>query len=552
MRDKTSSNLRSRSMAGVEQLVHKDPRLWGKDNVKGTNEMLMDTSPKVRESTLNFVATCLTLNPALESTFLPVIIQLADDNSNGPKKRAIKLLKDIYNGTSSKDNQLRIIASLLMPTQDDEKAIADLSRNVLEEMLLTFTKSGGKRDENQLQLERAKRSTFIIDVVQHIQQSPTRLEAFEKFFIYALSDGAKATETNFGVCKDLVADMCDQVISTDSGSDAKSQSRILNALSIFAKVQPSLFTVDQIKLLKLYIKSINTTDEIYLLGPTVIIFRYVIATLPSLQQEFAMEVRTNLAKNAPTLATWTRMGYNIARETLIDVAHCLWAVTPMVPQGPAKLCTMVASMICELHPMASNSTDPTAMARDKGKIMSLLILLGTLGKVCKFDQYPDIFRERLTAHANAHITATPAKAPLLKPLLAPKLDASLVLLQAVRSFTTQTWDMDVRTHALRSLGGICYQSPALFERAEVKRVYQLTFINVDSEQLKFIALSTFLEYLNVAERRSETGAVIAVGQGAQTGNARLETSFVASAGDSVPMHFKDWFLKDFVEFSTLR
>lgn len=549
MRDKNSSNLRSRGMAGVEQLVHKDPRVIREDNVRGMVEVLSDASPKVRESALNFVSTCLSLNPLLEKHFLPSILRLTNDTSNGPKKRAIKLLKDIYHVTPSKDSKLNIIASLLLPSQDHEKAIAELSSNVLEELLLNFTKSGGKKDENQLKFERAKRSALIIDTVQHINTHAGHLEAFEKFFVHALSVEAKAAATNFSVCKDLVADMIDEVISPGSGSDTTSQARTMTALSIFAKVQPSLFTVDQIQLLKLYIKEIGSSDDLPLLRSTVITFRHVIATLQSLQQSFAEEVRNSLVLNVSKLANWARAGSTASQETLVDVAHCLWTVTPMAPDGPLKLCTMIASMMCQLQPMVSCAKDTVEQQQKKSRIISYLILLGTFGKVCNLDQYMDVFRERLAVQAQNFVSKKQATAQQLESLLAPKSAPSLILLQAVRPFTMQAWDVNIRAHALQSLGGICQQSPNHFMRAEIEKVFQLVFINEDVERLKQIALDTFSEYFTFAERRSDTGAVIAVGQGAETGNARLETSFVASENDTAPLHLAQKFLANFVKIA---
>jgi cohesin loading factor subunit SCC2 len=545
MRDKNSSNLRSRSMSGVEALVHKDPRVITEDNARNMIEVLSDTSPKVRESALNFVATCLSLNPALEKHFLPSILRLTVDPSNGPKKKAIKLLKDVYNATSSRDNKLKIIANLLLPSQDDEKAISELSRTVLEEILLTHTKSSGKRDESQLKFERSKRATLIIDTVQLIQTSPVYLEAFEKFFIHALSPEAKATDSNSNVCKDLVADMIDEVISPGSGSDTQSQSRTMTALSIFARVQPTLFTVDQIQLLKLYIKEVENLEDLQLLRPAVIIFRYVIATLQSLQQTFAEEVRASLMKNVSRLANWASAGRATSRETLVDVAHCLWTVTPMAPQGDLKLCVTITSIICQLRPLASCTKEQATQAR--GKITSYLILLGTFGKVCNLDQYADIFRERLVMRAHDSVAKKQATAQQVESLLKSNTAASLVLLNTVRPFTMQTWDMSIREQALQSVGGICHQSPALFMRGEIEKVFQLLFINGGNDGLKRVALATFNEYFAFAERRSETGAAIAVGQGAVTGNARLDASFATTAEDTAPLHLAQRFMSDLVK-----
>ncbi|KAH8728819.1 sister chromatid cohesion protein-like protein Mis4 [Phaeosphaeriaceae sp. PMI808] len=543
-RDKGSSKLRSRGMTGLEQLIHKDPRVITEGHVKGMVDNFSDASPMVRESTLSLISTCLEHQPSLEPHFLPSILRLTSDPSNGPKKKAIKLLKEVYNGPSSQENKLKIIANLLLPTQDDEKAISELSRNVLEEMLLTSSKSNARNDDNLLKFDRAKRATLIIDTVQLIHAHPVHLEAFQKFFIHVLSPDAKAPSVNLSVCKNLVADMIDEVISPETGSDAKSQARIMTALSIFAKVKSTLFTVDQIQLLKLYIKEIATPEDLGLVQPTVVIFRHVFATLHSLQHSFAEEVRASLMRNISKLASWASRD-SASRDTLIDVAHCLWTVTPMVEQGPLKLCTTITSIICQLRPLASCTKQEAAEKR--GKITSYLILLGTFGKVCSFDQYIDIFRERTATQARTFVAKKLATAQQLEPLLSPSSAASLILLDTVRPFTMQTWEMSIREHALRSVGGICQESPKLFMRAEIEKVFKLVFINGDNDQLRRVALAAYNEYFTFAERRSETGAEIAVGKGAATGSARLETSFVANENDTATLHLAQRFLQNFVD-----
>jgi cohesin loading factor subunit SCC2 len=140
-----------------------------------------------------------------------------------------------------------------------------------------------------------------------------------------------------------------------------------------------------------------------------------------------------------------------------------------------------------------------------------------------------------------------ATAQQMETYLTSNSTAALLLLEAVRPFTMQTWEMSIREQALQSVGGICQGSPNLFMRAEIEKIFKLVFINTDNDQLRRIALVAFNEYFNFAERRSDTGADIAVGKGASTGNARLETSFIANENDSATLHIAQRFLQNFVD-----
>jgi cohesin loading factor subunit SCC2 len=539
-RDKASSKLRSRGMTGLEQLIEKDARVVDEGTVRSLVGSLLDSSPMVREHTLGLVAQCLEHEPSLERYFLPSILRLTTDPSNGPKKKAIKLLKGLYLGPTSRENKLQIAACLLLPSQDDEKAIAELSRGVLEELWMTPT---ARNDEHQVKLGRAHRATLMTDVVHMIHKQPVHLEAFEKFFRYALSGEAKAKTSNVRLCKELVADLIDAVISPESMSGAKSQAQILNALSIFATVDSTLFTMDQVELLKLYIKDLAKPDELALVQPTVTIFRHVFPTLPFLQPAFAEDVRANLMKMVSKLSNWASQGHIASRDTLTDVAHCLWIVSPMVDAGLDKLFTLISNILCQLRPMAAFTKEQATAKRNS--ICSFLILVGTFGKVCSFDQHADKFLQKVAAYAQNMINQKKGPEQHLRPLINGSSSVSLMLLESVRPFTMQAWDMGIREHAMRSLGGICQQSPELFMRAEVEKLVKLVFINQDNDQLKLVVLSTFEVYFTRAERRSETGSAIAVGEGAVNGSARLESSYAATATDAATTHVAKQFLRNF-------
>ncbi|KAL5118136.1 Sister chromatid cohesion protein 2 [Pleosporales sp. CAS-2024a] len=534
IQDKHSPKLRSRGMNCLEQLIAKDRGVITQNNIRGMIPSLSDQSPMVRDSTLNVVTTCLEYQPSLQEHLLPYILRLASDTSNGPKKKAIKLLEKIYTGPSSRNDKIKIIASLLPPSQDVEKTISDLARNVLSDILFAVNKSKARVDESQLKLERSKNSLRIIDTVQYIQANSQSLELLEKFFKHALASGSD----NISTCKELVADMVDKVISPESGSDPNSQARILTAMSIFAKVEPGLFTVDQLRLLQLYIKAITKAEDLALVRPTVIIFRYVIATLNTLQAKFADEVRVCLMNMVSKLANWA-ITLTSSRDTLIDVAHCVWTLTPMVDQGMKKLCTLVLSVTCQLRPLSQLSKED-AVSKQR-IIKSYLILLGTFGKVCSFEKDIDIFRTTLGEQAKKNQAAQ-----AISLSTDPKIAVALLLLDTVRCFTSQSWDTSIRVQALQSMAGICLGSPGLFRRSETEKLFKLVFINDDTSAMQ-VVLAAIKEYLYLTERRSESGAEIAVGQGVSTGKARLETSFGATQDDTAGNYIARVYHQNFID-----
>jgi cohesin loading factor subunit SCC2 len=536
--DKNSSKLRTRGTTGLQQLLDKDPRVISEGHVIHMMSSLKDASPMVREATLSLLSNCVTKDHSLERHVLPNILEMTIDPSNGPKKKAIKLLKDIYLRSTSKDSRLSIAASLLLPSQDDESTISELSRSVLEEIWLT-AKPSGKADDSQQRLDRTQRAAFMVDLLERVGQSTPHTEAFEKFFVYSLSPETKGAATNSRICKDLVEDLLDSVI--EAGTD-NPQTRIMNTLAVFAKIKPTLFTVGNLQHLKMYITTIGNEADIALLRPTVVVFRHVLPTLSSLQQAFADDIRGSLMTNLVKLATAAAAGMHRSKETLLDVVHCIWAISGMPDMDARRIFTTLSSVIYQLFPLITRNKecDPPLHKRLRG----YLILLGAFGQVCNIDAHSDAFFANLQ---NQALKNPEVAKQYIAPVLAKKPAPSLLLLHAVRPFTMQAWDLDIREQALESMGGICHQSPELFMRAEVEKVVKLVFVNTDNDRLRLVALSFFNQYFTFAERRSETGAQIAVGKGATNGSVRLETSFVANGNDSATMHLAQRFLPDFVD-----
>ncbi|EUC50640.1 hypothetical protein COCMIDRAFT_81596 [Bipolaris oryzae ATCC 44560] len=555
--DKISPKLRSRGTTALQQLLDKDPKVISEGHVINMISSLRDSSPMVREATLSLLSNCLAKEPSLERHVLPQILDMTTDPSNGPKKKAIKLLKEIYLRSNSKQVRLKIAAPLLLPSQDDESTIAELGRNVLEEIWLTTASSGTKTDDSQHRLNREQRAAFMVDLLESVGQSTVHLEAFEKFFIHCVSPESKAPAANLRICGELVADLVDEVIDPGNGTDNKSQTRVMNTLSVFARIKPTLFSVDYLRHLKLYIKTIVNTDDVALVRPTVVVFRHVLPTLPSLQHAFAEEIRGSLMRNVPKLAKFASLGWPTSRETLLDVVHCLWAISGISSIGAEKIFVTTCSVISQLRPLLSSanvlaSAKESAVEKEKEdatklkeKILSYLILLGAFGQVCSLDQHAEPFVAKLRA--------TISKNEALKKQMEPSLNQksppppSLLLLDTVRPFTMQAWELDIREQALQSMGGICQQSPEHFMRSEVEKVVKLVFINEDNHSLRHVALSFFRQFFTVAERRSETGAQIAIGKGAVNGSARLETSFAATGNDQATLHLAQRFLEDFVK-----
>jgi cohesin loading factor subunit SCC2 len=543
----TAATLKSRAIKSIESFLNKDPQAMPEKSVMGVINLLRDNSPLVRADAVSLVSKCLEGNPALERHCLQSVLGLTTDPSNGPKRKAINLLKKIYLSSSSSEHKLGIIASLLLPSQDHEKAIAEIARQALEEIWLKSLDADSRIDENQLKLRRVQRASLLVQTVRRIQGQTIHLAAFENFFVDALNSKAPNCNAHLKICKELVVDMVEGVISPDVMAAGCSQEHVLATLSILTRVKPSLITQDQLQLLKLYLKNPATTDDLNILRPTVTIFRFVLPHLLNLQTDFADEVWSLLSKIIPKLASWAARGNAAGKSTLMDVVQCTWMVSPLARNGLNKLIKVISSMLVQLQPFSSATQDVAAPS--ESKILSWLILIGTLGKICNFDDNADLFRSSLSGSAKQFVEGKKATADQLKPLLNTTGKApSVILLETVRPFTKQSWNLTTREHALCSVGEICQGAPGLFMRSDVEATFRVVFKN-DVTSLKRVALTQFHDFFLVAEKPSDSGTTNASGDEPVGPIGRLGITFVAGDGQLTTNYLARKFLLEIVDIA---
>lgn len=543
-----AATLKSKAIKNIASFLDKDAQTIPQQLIMGVIGLLRDNSPLVRADAVALVAKCWEGNPTHERHYLSGILSLTTDPSNGPKKKAIDLLKKVYQITRSSDHKLSIVSSLLLPSQDHEKAIAEMSRQALEDIWLMPLDTNAKIEDSVVKLKRVERASLLVQTVRRIQGQAAHLEAFEKFFAMALGTQSTNATTNIRICTDLVVDMVEGVINPDSLAEGCSQEHVLQTLSILARVCPSLFSVNQLQLLKLYVKNPVTVDDLNILRPTVTIFRFILPSISNLQKDFADEVWGLLSKVISKLASWAGRGNPAGKGTLRDVIHCSWMISPLATMGVHKMIQVVSSTVTQLQPLSSATKEDAIQA--KSKIISYLILLGTFGKVCNFDdEYADVFRTAVAKKARAEVSSKKTTEERVKNLLNPgKTSPSILLLDTVRSFTKQSWEISIRDYALSSMGEICQGSPALFRRKDVEATFKVVFKN-DVVSLKRIALTQFHDFFVRAERKADGDSNVPGGSQAANSNLRLGTTFVAGDDQVTTNYLARTFLTEIVEIA---
>ncbi|KAF2451351.1 hypothetical protein P171DRAFT_515385 [Karstenula rhodostoma CBS 690.94] len=519
------------AIRNIDSFLTKDPHAISDRHVNALVRNLGDNSPSVRATVLQLISRCLESNPAFGRLCMPSVLQMTRDTHNEPKKRAINLLKLFYTRSESLEAKVQIVTALLPASQDHENTVADMARQALEEVWLNVLDTKAHGDENRLKLQRVERVSLIVQTVQRSQRfgSTNSMQAFEKFFYKALDRSAPNASVNFQICKNLVADLVEGVISPDSMAEDYTQNSGLQTLSIFARVSPRMFTLDQIQRLKLYIIDPKTAEDIEILSSTVTVFRYVVPHLLDIPTKFADDVWRLLSVAISKLAQAAASGTILGKNTLLGVGHCMWIMKGVATNGLAKLLAVIGSSLVQLLQAVALGSEPPAQEAQKKRIMSWLTIIGAFGKVCDWSEYVTQFHNSVANSARKIVANKPAAEKQLKTLLNPSgMAPSLILLETVRAFTKQSWVLDIRESAMCAVCEVCQGCPDLFRRADVDTTFKVVFMN-DISSLKEIVLTQFHEYFIKKEQQSQKeGHTEPAPDNAKNGSSRMGTTFEAS------------------------
>lgn len=508
------ATVRSKSLKSVNQVLETDPTIL--DREPAAKQMILrcsnDPSVGVRDSALGLIGKCISLVPALEVEMTPSILQRVNDSGVGVRKRAMKLLKDIYLNNTNKDVKASIADAILYRVTDLDDGVQELARSTIEEVwMLPFYKVTGSEDTSvQAKLAISDHVTLIIKTAQRQNGTSTVLD---KVLQNLLSPKSKYPDANFKVCRALVAAMFETIIDNPASEDSEAPTArdALEVLTIFAKSNPNLFTAEQIQLLQPYVSNVGSGDEAAIYRSVVVIFRYVLPSLPKVQHGFLTAIRKDL------LPTMTRSPKSI----LDDIVACLWIISSVLDDYH-NLTRVVLSSLAGIQKMKTIDLNDPKRADFVKKLTKLLLICGMCGKHCDLDPQHQVFKEK--------------EFPSMKGTSVSKL-----MIDTFAPFATPSQPMEVRKHALDAMGMVCQSWPKNFSAANV----YTTFIQVFSDQdleLESIVMRAFKEYLSIEEKRSEESVDGAVGTGTDS-KAKLGV-MGGSQGDGVALDIAQRFLKD--------
>ena len=514
-----SASLKNRGLKSVTQLLESNPSILDRKDIPVLQTFfrcLSDNSSLVRDSALNLIGKCLSLRPKMDRSICSRLIQRSGDSAASVRKRCIKLLKDIYLRNEDHDLRSSIAEALLQRMVDTEESVCELCRQTFEEVwflpYIDLTSSQEQSVQKKVAFEH--HSALVVKTAQRGNSALLTLEPLIKSL---LSPSSKNSAAIFNVCKEMVATMVDSVIETVTDSGRPSSTDYLQTLTVFAKARPKLFNAKQLEVMQPYIQNLQTNDDRPVFRAVLVIYRWVFPYLSSLQHDFLRAVHKALLENLPKLT----------KIDLDEAALCLWTIDSVI-KNTTKLARMASSVLQQLHNSRNQKLEEDTQNKVTQKINRLLYIAGSFFHVCDFDEENGLFKERF-------------------PQWDGKSVASLVI-DVIRPYVASKQPVAVRDLTLETICKICRSWPKQYLRQDVSNIIEVIFRN-DDRRLQHTALSGIKELFAEEERRSESGALIAVGEGIVNGAERLGKSLQANENDGVATTIAQQFLQYILRIS---
>ncbi|KAI9686237.1 MAG: Sister chromatid cohesion protein 2 [Bathelium mastoideum] len=498
-----SASLKNRGLKSVTQLLDSNESILDRKDIPILQTFfrcLSDNSSLVRDSALNLIGKCLLKRPGMDRNIYSRLIPRAGDSAASVRKRCIKLLKEIYLRNEDQDMRSSIAEALLQRMTDTEESVCELCRQTFEE--IWFTPYIGLTSVQDLPAQ--KKVAFenhAVLVVKTAQRGNSASHTLESLVKSLLVSTAKNSAAMLNVCKELVATMVDAVIENSTNAGRPSPADYLQTLTVFAKARPKLFSAKQLEVMQPYIQNLQTNDDRPVFRAVLVIYRWVFPYLSSMQHDFLKAVHTALLEN---LSKLTKMD-------LDEAALCLWTIDSVI-KNTTKLARMASSVLQQLHSLHNANLGEEPQNKMAQKVSRLLNIAGSFFHVCDFDEENGLFKERF-------------------PQWDGKSVATLVI-NVIRPYVASKQPLAIRDLSLETICKICRSWPKQYLRPDISNIVEGVFRSPD-RRLQLTALSGIKELFVEEEKRSESGAEIAVGEGIVNGAERLGKSLQANENDGV-------------------
>lgn len=508
--------IRSRSLKSVTALLEKDPSVLDSNPAVLSTivRCLGDSSSLVRDSALGLIQKCVSLRPTLELKLYERVIPRTKDAATLVRKRAMAFLKEVYLRNDNNTVRAAISNAIISRIQDTEDSVADIAKATVEEIWFSAFRNGSANGDRSVDntLRLRSHAALIIHTVALGDDVIEVLEALLKILLYQSKQAAENTR----ICKDFVNVLSHGMIDSSEIPGSPTQSAVLQALTVFARAGPQLFTAEQLERLEPYAKNLEKDDDIVVYLSVVTILRYTLPVVPGIKHDFLQNLQIALIKSAAKLP----------RAEMNAIAPCSYTIATIVNEN-TPLVRFFGSALKGLSGLRDAAL-PNEDGGNTNKARRLLDIVGTFGKACNFE----------------------SDFALLKPACpgCTGTTVSALLVEVCCSFVSPKRPILIREAAFHAVCAIGQSSHDTFLRADVTNAIT-TLFQEGNTQLEQVLLSGLETFFRGGEQQLEQLDSTALGTGADSGKERLGGTYQATDFDTGSTSLCQRYLQQFLRIS---
>ncbi|KAI9611647.1 hypothetical protein H4Q26_008602 [Puccinia striiformis f. sp. tritici PST-130] len=374
-----SVTFRSKAIKALALVVAKDETVFFQESVRRALENRMhDSSPAVRDATVELVGKYVVDRPDLAVAFLPQISARIADKGISVRKRVVKLLKAIYLILNEEEwigLKVDISHRLISRIHDEETSIRVLAMNALEELWFNQPAS----DTFDVSLA----SSILVKVTAAYKELSSPVESVMKFILKQCAKQGDTARQRFDQrCKDIVEHLIDQLMDVAPARDqAFSEVECIQTICILTFASPKLLEPNKALMLLPYLKGATTPSENQMVQYLLQIFRVCVTLIPKSSSTFGEQLQRTL------LVLVNKPNLNGGGAVLQETIACFCAVVIQHTQDYEALLNVFKACETRLRKDMQQLNDSSATSNTKS-LPVLMYLVSTLVAYGQFEKLP--------------------------------------------------------------------------------------------------------------------------------------------------------------------
>ena len=487
------ATIRSRGLKSVFQLLEKDPSILDHNTniVAHISRAANDQSTMVRDAALSLIGKCVAIRPQIELAFLEIVLTLSSDITLGIRKRAIPHLRQAYLRNTGDDTRLRVASALLARMNDEEESIKEITRDTLEEIWIRpYTEIVSDNIPLMVQQDL---NTHAAQLVAVAEQGESTLFAFEPFFRGLLIPSHKNAANNRGVCRAIAGAAFDSFLENDQHKTLDARANILSLLSVLVRANPTLLSIDQLKMLETYTSTLKTGADLRLYKPVAQIYRAAMPCFAVSEKDFVVQLQRNFVKNLSLIP--------IDHPDLMDeVTGCLWVMVKFL-DNRLSLMRTTQSILKGIKESHNGDVKRTA---------KFIRMAGYFGKAWNLDDHAATFRQAFPQWTGEHV--------------------SELIIQTLLVTADVEHPADIRQLALEGIGLTCLSWPDSYLRKDVTDALEAALGSQDPG-LERVIVSGLRDFFKAGESQAKPSSQVNGVAASGDTTEKLGASMVSSDGD---------------------